>query len=177
MKLNRRDLEELVRFVADSTIAEFQLELGDVKLRLRKLRAASAGAPAATRTAGVPPPAAIGVPTASATASPPAPESVSADRRRDRAVRPGPLAAVPEELITVKAPLIGTFYRAPAPGAPPFIEVGSVVDEDKTVCIIEVMKLMNEVPAGCKGRVAEICVENGSLVEYGQPLIVIDPRG
>jgi acetyl-CoA carboxylase biotin carboxyl carrier protein len=71
--------------------------------------------------------------------------------------------------------MVGTFYRAPAPGAPPFVEVGSVVNEDDTVCILEVMKLMNSIKAGCRGRVAEICVENATLVEFGATLMVIEP--
>jgi acetyl-CoA carboxylase biotin carboxyl carrier protein len=77
--------------------------------------------------------------------------------------------------VEVKAPMVGTFYRAPAPGAPPFVEVGSAVAEDATVCIIEVMKLMNSIRAGCRGRVSAICVEDGALVEFGQTLMVIEP--
>ncbi|MBI2152179.1 MAG: acetyl-CoA carboxylase biotin carboxyl carrier protein, partial [Candidatus Rokubacteria bacterium] len=75
----------------------------------------------------------------------------------------------------VKAPMVGIFYRAPAPGAPPFVEVASLVTENDTVCIIEVMKLMNSIRAGCRGRVVEICVENGAVVEFGQTLMVIEP--
>jgi acetyl-CoA carboxylase biotin carboxyl carrier protein len=71
--------------------------------------------------------------------------------------------------------MIGTFYRAPAPGAPPFVEVGSMVTEDDIVCIIEVMKLMHSIKAGCRGRVVEIWAENGGLVEFGQTLMVIEP--
>jgi len=70
---------------------------------------------------------------------------------------------------------VGTFYRAPAPGAPPFVEVGAKVEPDDVVCIIEVMKLMNSIRAGRRGRVVEILAENAELVEYGQPLIVIEP--
>ena len=71
--------------------------------------------------------------------------------------------------------MVGTFYRAPAPGAPPFVEVGAKVEPDDVVCIIEVMKLMNSIRAGRRGRVVEILAENAELVEYGQPLIVIEP--
>jgi acetyl-CoA carboxylase biotin carboxyl carrier protein len=71
--------------------------------------------------------------------------------------------------------MVGTFYRAPAPGAAPYVEVGSRVEPDDIVAIIEVMKLMNEIRAGYRGRVVAIPAENGTLVEYGQPLVVIEP--
>jgi acetyl-CoA carboxylase biotin carboxyl carrier protein len=75
----------------------------------------------------------------------------------------------------VRAPMMGSFYRSPAPGEKPFIEVGQSVAAEDTVCLIEVMKLFNSISAGVSGRVAEIRAENGALVEFGQVLIVIDP--
>ncbi len=82
-----------------------------------------------------------------------------------------------EGLIPIKAPLLGIFYRAPKPGAPPFVEVGTYVTEDDTVCMVEVMKLFNTVKAGFKGRIAKICAENNQMVEYNQTLFLIDPAG
>ena len=75
---------------------------------------------------------------------------------------------------TIESPTIGTFYRGPAPGAPPFVEVGSRVEPDTIVCIIEVMKMMNSIPAGMTGSIAEIHVENAAPVEFGQPLFRVD---
>ena len=75
----------------------------------------------------------------------------------------------------IASPMLGTFYRAPAPGAAPFVEVGSTVEPDTLVCIIEVMKMMNSVHAGVSGTIVEICVENGQLVEYGAPLFRVEP--
>ncbi|MGO9906978.1 MAG: acetyl-CoA carboxylase biotin carboxyl carrier protein [Solirubrobacteraceae bacterium] len=84
---------------------------------------------------------------------------------------PQPPPAKPADgLATIPAPMLGTFYRAEAPGKPPFVEVGSRVEPDTIVCIIEVMKMMNSVPAGVAGTVAEILPDNAALVEYGQPL-------
>jgi acetyl-CoA carboxylase biotin carboxyl carrier protein len=77
--------------------------------------------------------------------------------------------------VEVKSPMVGTFYSAPAPGAAPFVEVGSIVTEKDTLCIIEVMKVMNTVKAPCKGRVAKICVNNEDMVSYGQTLMIIEP--
>jgi acetyl-CoA carboxylase biotin carboxyl carrier protein len=87
---------------------------------------------------------------------------------------PDPAAATGDG-VTVEAPMLGVFYRAPSPGAPPFVDVGSRVEADTIVCLIEVMKMMNSVPAGAAGTVAEIHVENAQAVEYGQPLFRIEP--
>ncbi len=78
-------------------------------------------------------------------------------------------------LLTIDAPMLGTFYRAEGPGAAPFVEVGSRVEPDTIVCIIEVMKMMNSVPAGVGGTVVEVCQENAQLVEYGAPLFRVEP--
>jgi acetyl-CoA carboxylase biotin carboxyl carrier protein len=77
--------------------------------------------------------------------------------------------------VVVRAPMVGTFYRAPEPGAAPFVEAGQHVTADTTVCIIEVMKLMNSIPAGCTGVVTHVLVKDAEPVEYGQPLIAIRP--
>lgn len=82
-----------------------------------------------------------------------------------------------EGLIPIKAPLLGIFYRAPKPGAPPFVEVGDYVQEDDTVCLVEVMKLFNTVKAGVRGRIVKICAESNQMVEYNQNLFLIDPTG
>jgi acetyl-CoA carboxylase biotin carboxyl carrier protein len=84
-------------------------------------------------------------------------------------------AAASDELITVPSPMLGTFYRAEGPGQEPFVELGSQVEPDTTICIIEVMKMMNSIPAGVRGTVVEVCAENGTLVEYGQPLYRVKP--
>jgi acetyl-CoA carboxylase biotin carboxyl carrier protein len=81
-----------------------------------------------------------------------------------------------DELVSVPAPMVGTFYRAPAPGEPPFVEVGSLVAPDTQVCILEVMKLMSSVVAGVDGVVAEVCRENGAAVEFGDVLFRVRPR-
>ena len=84
-------------------------------------------------------------------------------------------AATQDGLVSIDSPMLGTFYRAEAPGEKPFVEVGSRVEPDSIVCIIEVMKMMNSVPAGVSGTVVEICSENAQLVEYGAPLFRVRP--
>jgi acetyl-CoA carboxylase biotin carboxyl carrier protein len=86
-----------------------------------------------------------------------------------------PAESASGELLAIPAPMIGTFYRAEAPGASPFVELGARVEPTTVVCLIEVMKMMNSVPAGVAGTVVEVCVENAELVEYGTPLFQVQP--
>jgi acetyl-CoA carboxylase biotin carboxyl carrier protein len=81
-----------------------------------------------------------------------------------------------EKFHVIKSPLVGTFYRSPSPGAPPFVEVGDVVSPGQVLCIIEALKVMNEIESDIKGKIEKILVENGETVEYGQPLFLIDPQ-
>ena len=95
--------------------------------------------------------------------------------RRGAGSAPEPDPTAPAGLVAVPAPVVGTVYRSPAPGEPPFVEVGSRVDRGAQLCIIEVMKLMNSIDAPLGGRVAEVCVENGAAVGYGDILFRIEP--
>src|SRR5262245_58977736 len=88
---------------------------------------------------------------------------------------PEQAALAPGAAPEITAPMLGTFYRAPAPGATPFVDVGSRVEADTVVCLIEVMKMMNAVPAGVAGTIVEVCAENAELVEYGAPLFRVEP--
>jgi acetyl-CoA carboxylase biotin carboxyl carrier protein len=88
---------------------------------------------------------------------------------------PSDTPARTDGLVTIPAPMLGTFYRAEGPGQKPFVEVGEAVEPDTTVCIIEVMKMMNSVPAGVSGTIAEVCPQNAELVEYGAPLFRVRP--
>ena len=98
---------------------------------------------------------------------------------RAPAPAPAPVAAAPAadaRMIEIKSPMVGTFYRASSPESPAFVKVGDRIGPEKTVCIIEAMKVFNEIPAGVSGQVVAILVENGSPVEFGQPLIKVDPE-
>jgi acetyl-CoA carboxylase biotin carboxyl carrier protein len=150
MSLTSADVAEIVRLLDASSFGELRLETGDLKLVIRR------GAGGAWEE---PAPAAAPAPVA---AAPAAPKPAAA------ATAPKPVDA---SLAEITAPLLGTFYRAPKPGDPPFVEVGSRVEADTIIAIIEVMKLMNPVRAGIAGEVAEILIENAGFVEYGQPLM------
>jgi acetyl-CoA carboxylase biotin carboxyl carrier protein len=151
MSLTAADVAEIMRLVEQSGFDELTLEMEGTKISLRR------GAPA-----GTPAPAVAAAPQP-APAQPPAPATVT-------------VTADPA-LQDLPSPLLGTFYRAPKPGAPPFVEVGSPVEADSIVGIIEVMKLMNTVRAGVRGAVAEILVADGALAEYGQTLMRVRKSG
>jgi acetyl-CoA carboxylase biotin carboxyl carrier protein len=161
LEIDRNDVREIVSAITASAVDEFDLEVGDFKLRVRRRTPAPQGE-RGPETAGE--------------SRPPTPVS-SSPAPGVEPPRPAASAGMParDGTVAVMAPLIGTFYRAPAPDEPPFVELGSTVEPEDTVCIVEVMKLMNAVRAGCRGRVVEICAENGALVEYGQALMLIEP--
>lgn len=162
------DLLRIVELIKSSEqFSEFRLKVGDIEIELRR-RPGTGSSPG---TAASPPAVA---PAASAPSTPSGavpPSAVAAATRGAASAAP----TWPPGSIVVRAPMVGTFYRSPEPGAPPFVEVGQAVEPDTTVCIIEVMKLMNSIPAGARGVVAQIFVENGAPVETQAPLIVIDP--
>jgi acetyl-CoA carboxylase biotin carboxyl carrier protein len=149
-QLTYEDLVRLVELIkSTSHFSEFRLKVGEIELSLRRSNGAARPQPAQ---------APIAVPDADA------PEAKAEEAR------------FATGLHLVRAPMVGTFYRASAPGAAPYVAVGQPVEPDSTVCIIEVMKLMNSIEAGARGVVREILVENACAVEHGQVLMVIEPR-
>lgn len=173
MTLTAKDVAEITQLLEQSSFDELTLELEGLKLTVRRNGAAGPAIPPQRVTP-------VGAPTAdaaSAVAAPAHAAPVDAGPAEAAPADAGPTGAPPSlaasDLATqnVTAPLLGTFYRAPKPGAPPFVEVGSAVAEDTIIGIIEVMKLMNTVRAGTRGRVVDIPATDGALVEYGQTLI------
>ena len=151
-------IEQLLRFMREHNLEEFEYSRGDLRIRLKK--------PGANVVYAAPRPSAeIIVPSAVAAG---AAESV-APAGVESEVRGG------EDLQLVKSPIVGTFYGSPSPGAEPFVKVGLHVDVGQTLCIVEAMKLMNEIESEVSGEVLRIFVENGQPVEYGQPLFGIRP--
>ncbi len=150
------EIKTIVKLMSDNDLTEFKIESEDMTLCLKrggKQVAAPVAAPAVIAAA----PAAVAAPVAAPAAPAPAPASVPADKSK-----------------TVESPIVGTFYRASAPGAEPFVKVGSKVEADTTVCLVEAMKVMNEIKAEKTGIIKEILVENGQPVEFGQALFVLE---
>jgi acetyl-CoA carboxylase biotin carboxyl carrier protein len=160
--MNQKELKELIDFLIEKDISEFELERGDVKVRIKR-----GGETAATViTHAVPIPMAV----------PPAQSSQSAAPATVASPAAATPAAAEEELHAVKSPIVGTFYEAPGPGALPFVKPGDQVAAGQVLCIIEAMKLMNEIECDASGEVVKVLVNNGQPVEYGQPLFAIRPR-
>jgi acetyl-CoA carboxylase biotin carboxyl carrier protein len=158
--LDIQDLKEILRILEAQDITEFELEQDGVKLRVCRTSAAPAGAPAAvvTHIAAVP-----AAPPPQGAAAPPAPEAAAA------AAQPAANGTL------VKSPIVGTFYRSPDPNSPAFVNVGDRVKVGQVLCIIEAMKLMNEIEAEMAGEVVKVHPENGQPVQYGDPLFTIRP--
>jgi acetyl-CoA carboxylase biotin carboxyl carrier protein len=163
--MNSKELKELIEFLIEKDIAEFELERGDVKVKIKRggeqmvvhshadprFYAVPAAPPAAMEPGSTP------IPGTSAAAPPvpPAPE---------------------EGLHGVKSPIVGTFYEAPSPGAPPFVKAGDVVEVGQVLCIVEAMKLLNEIESDVAGEIIKKLATNGQPIEYGQELFVIRPK-
>lgn len=155
--MDLRKLKTLIDLVAESGIAELEITEGEDKVRIVKSGpAAAAGHVSHVHMAPSPMPVAP-------PAQPSAAQSIAAAHEPEQ---------VPEGKV-IKSPMVGTFYRASSPGSEPFVSVGSSVEEGQTLCVIEAMKLMNEIPADSAGVIKEILVENGQPVEFGQPLFVL----
>jgi acetyl-CoA carboxylase biotin carboxyl carrier protein len=175
--INQEDVFLILKLLEESPFDELQLETGDLRLHAKKKgnyrglkNLEQSDNPSASvsvlETKGV------------------EPSSKSSSDMGVLGRGPLPSAGVPnppsektmEGLVAVKAPMLGTFYRTPKPGAPPFVEVGTMVNKDDSVCIIEVMKLFNTVKAGVQGRIAQICAEQGQMVEYQQTLFLVENK-
>jgi acetyl-CoA carboxylase biotin carboxyl carrier protein len=172
-ELSDADILRILELVDQSSFDYFQLTLGDLHLTVSKT--------------GLPPEAATPYPAAPAAASSGAPPASPATAQPAPATPPAPAPpqASPEAstpashaagLVPIPSPMVGTFYVAPAPDAPPFVEIGAAVQDDTTVGLVEAMKVFTGVLAGTRGVIAERLVENAQFVEYGQPLFLIQPE-
>jgi acetyl-CoA carboxylase biotin carboxyl carrier protein len=177
--LSIADIKELFTLMRDNEIAELQLEQQETRIHIVSKGAHTAPAPQVVPlVTGMPSMGMVGMQphvtghaTAPQVASPPAEASTAAAVEASGSAE----ASSPSNLKTIYSPMVGTFYSAPAPDAPTFVRVGESVNEDTVLCIIEAMKLMNEIKAETKGRIYKMLVENGNPVEYNQPLFLIEP--
>jgi acetyl-CoA carboxylase biotin carboxyl carrier protein len=150
-------LEKLLDFMALHGLEEFEYEHGGLRIRLKK--ASAVGSPPRPSAA----PQSLATQPASSMPAPPATEIGS----------PASAPATAEDLHMIQSPIVGTFYSAPSPGAPPFVKPGDIIQAGQVVCIVEAMKLMNEIEADVSGEVVRMLIENGQPVEYGQSLFAI----
>jgi acetyl-CoA carboxylase biotin carboxyl carrier protein len=164
--MNLKEIKELIEFLKKQEIAEFELERGDVKVRIK--RAPDSSAPTQdTRIIAV------------QTPSPLATDNAAISNATSPAEIPTPkepIAKAEEPLHTVRSPIVGTFYESPSPGSPPFVKPGDTVEVGQVLCIVEAMKLMNEIESDVAGEVVKKLVTNGQPIEYGQELFAIRPK-
>ena len=160
--MNQKELKELVEFIIEKGIAEFELERGDVKVKIKRASAAPGASPD-TRYITVHP-----APDAGVSHFP-----VSAPPKVELAAAAAPVPEPETDLHIMRSPIVGTFYEAPSPGAPPFVKVGDAVEVGQVLCIVEAMKLMNEIECDVAGEVAKKFVANGQPIEYGQELFAL----
>jgi len=173
MELSQSDIAEILQVFADSSIRDLHLEVGSMRLHVSK----DAGS---TAQSGLPRPV---VRNDESVAAIPEAETVGREATASRDTGDSgsvqgtkkPDQHVDESLVAVRSPVIGVFYRRPAPDQPPYVEVGDVVTNQTPVCTLEVMKMFTEIPAGVSGTIVEICIENEELVEYDQILMFVRP--
>jgi len=156
--MNLDDIKEILELVREHDLAEFELERDGLKVRIRKTSAT----PAAQHAGLVPPSVPVAVPLTAAAGTPSAPAAADSGEAPEGV-----------DLAIIKSPIVGTLYRSSEPGAPPFAQVGTVVKRGQVLCIIEAMKLMNEIESDTDGEIAAVYVENGQPVQYGDRLFAI----
>jgi acetyl-CoA carboxylase biotin carboxyl carrier protein len=148
--MDMEEIKRLVQLMVDNDLSELDITDGDKKISLKR------GGPGPVSLIAAPVAAPVAAPAAGAPAAAPAPVPAA-------------------NLVDIKSPMVGTFYAAPSPDSDPYVTVGSMINEESAVCIVEAMKVMNEIKAECSGAIAEICVRNAQPVEYGQVLFRVRP--
>ncbi len=163
--MDLKEIKAILDLMTRHGLSEFELEKGDVKLRVKR------GPGGEWITSAAAPVAPVAVPLAAAPALAPVAPAAAAFAP----AAPAPTAAAGEGTFQIVSPMVGTFYRAPSPDSPSFIEPGQEVNEDTVVCIIEAMKVMNEIKAETRGVIVEVLAQNGKPVEFGKPLFAVRP--
>ena len=171
MSLTHADIAEIIRLVDQSTLDELVVEVGDLRVEVRRKGAM----PAAPNAPVTPAPAAPAAPAPPSPEPSPAAPAAPATGAQDKAWATPDEPDLGEGRIVVRSPMVGTFYRRPSPDEPPYVEAGSEVEVDAPLCLVEVMKLYTTIFSKTRGRIARICASDGELVEYDQILFVIDP--
>ncbi|MBC9794599.1 acetyl-CoA carboxylase biotin carboxyl carrier protein [Sinomicrobium weinanense] len=165
--MNLKEIQNLIKFVAKSGASEVKLEMDDIKITIKTGTEGSSSETAFIQQVPVAPTAAV-------------PQQPGQQQAQEPAVpaKPGeeaPAESDNDKYITIKSPIIGTFYRKPSPDKPSFVEVGSTVSQGDVLCVIEAMKLFNEIESEVSGKIVKVLVDDSSPVEFDQPLFLVDP--
>lgn len=157
--MDLKEIQNLIKFVSNSGVAEVKLETGDIKITIRTTL--EGNSPDITYVQQAPMQQSIAAPVAAPVAAAPVAAAPAADEN--------------SKYVTIKSPMIGTFYRKPSPDKPVFVEVGSTIQKGDVLCVVEAMKLFNEIEAEITGKIVKILVDDMSPVEFDQPLFLVDP--
>ena len=157
--MDLKEIQNLIKFVSNSGVAEVKLETGDIKITIRTTLEGNSHD--ITYVQQAPMQQAIAAPAAAPAAAPTSPVAAASDEN--------------SKYVTIKSPMIGTFYRKPSPDKPTFVEVGSTIGKGDVLCVVEAMKLFNEIEAEISGKIVKILVDDMSPVEFDQPLFLVDP--
>ena len=154
-----KDIKSLIKMVTETDITEFELESGDDRIRIQRGKGAETVSYAIGQPMQIPQPVPVAAP-AAVTEQPPAVQQAAEE---------------PDATRAITSPIVGTMYRAPSPDSPPYVEVGQTVEKGQVLCIVEAMKLMNEIEAEFPCKIVKVCKENAQPVEYGEPLFLVEP--
>jgi acetyl-CoA carboxylase biotin carboxyl carrier protein len=176
LDIDLKTIRELLAVVGNTDITELTIESGDQRITVKKAPAGTVGLQQ-IYTESVPsvPLAKAAQPATTMSFEPKA--TAAPEPAKEAPPPPLPEPAVAANHVPITSPMVGTFYSSPSPTAPPFVNIGDHVNIGQTVCIIEAMKLMNDMPSEVAGKIVKVLVENGTTVEYGQPLFMVDPKG
>jgi acetyl-CoA carboxylase biotin carboxyl carrier protein len=163
--MNQKELKELIEFLIEKDIAEFELERGDVKVKIKR----------AAEPAQMPLPDSRYIPVHPAPVAAGAHVPAAAPAEVELAAAAAVVPAPEEDLHIVRSPIVGTFYEAPSPGSPPFVKIGDTLEVGQVLCIVEAMKLMNEIECDVAGELVKKLVANGQPIEYGQEMFAVRP--
>lgn len=165
-----KEIQDLIALINKTNLTEFKLKDGEFELSIRTNKFAKDKGVVYQQAPAMPYPAPVAAPA-------PAPAPAAAPAKQEPAAPAAPAAADESHYLPIKSPIVGTFYRTPGPDKPAFVKVGDSVDVGKVVCIVEAMKLFNEIESEVKGKIVKVVVEDASPVEYDQVLFLVDPKG
>ncbi len=148
--MNIKEIREMINLMNENGLMELEIEKEGMRIRLKKTGAGVVAEPIVVER-----------------------QPVAMEARKPSAELPAPEKQV--KTVEIKAPMVGTFYRAPSPESPPFVEIGQTIEPGQVICIVEAMKLMNEIKSEIRGKISEIIVENAEPVEFGQPMFIVEP--
>ncbi len=169
--MTNKEIHELIKLIGKTNLTEFKMKKGDLELSIRTKKFNK------DNTTMIAAPQVVPVASGYSAPAPPPPPPAAVTETKPNEALSAPAAEDTSNLLEIKSPIVGTFYRSASPDKPAYVKVGDTVTEDSVVCIVEAMKLFNEIESEVAGKIVKVMVEDASPVEYGQVLYLVDPKG